>query len=173
MVCPSSRKKRAYLTSKQVELLASQAGKNGTLVYTLAYTGLRWGEATGIRIGALDTLRRRIHVQENAVKVGLVVIVGSPKTHEARSVPYPKFMSEMLARACEGKDRDGLVFGDGLAHLKTPDSNTGWFQAAVERAQSIDPTFPRVTPHDLRAWPSAPARTRRRYSGCSDMRLRP
>jgi len=145
-----TKKKRAYLSAQQVELLASEAGTHSTLVYLLAYTGLRWGEATGIRVGALDMLRRRIQVQENAVKVGTVVIVGTPKTHEARSVPYPKFLSEPLARACEGKDRTGLLFGDGLVHLKTSDSNTGWFQAAVERAQGRDKTFPRVTPHDLR-----------------------
>ncbi len=82
--------------------------------------------------------------------VGKDVVVGTPKTHEARSVPYPKFLSEPIARECEGKDRDGLLFGGGLAHLKRSDSTSGWFQHAVLRAQAVDPTFPRVTPHDLR-----------------------
>lgn len=144
------KKKRAYLTSAQVELLAAESGKHATLVYTLAYTGLRWGEATGLTVSSLDTLRRRILVQENAVNVGGRIVVGTPKTHEARSVPYPQFLAEPLARACEGKTRERLVFGNGTAHLLGPHSVTGWFVAAVQRAQKLDPSFPTITPHDLR-----------------------
>ena len=36
----------------------------------LAYTGLRWGEAVGLRVRDLDMLRRRATVSENAVQVG-------------------------------------------------------------------------------------------------------
>jgi phosphoribosylformylglycinamidine synthase len=44
----------------------------------LAYCGLRWGEATGLRVRNLDMLRRRLAVEENAVQVGNVVRVGTP-----------------------------------------------------------------------------------------------
>jgi integrase len=145
-----SKKKRNYLKAPQVELLAAEAGENATLVYLLAYTGLRWGEATAIRVRSLDTLRRRVFVAENAVAVGSRIIVGTPKTHEARSVPYPKFLSERIARACEGKGREGLIFGDGVHHQHQSNSNGGWFANAVARAQKIDTDFPSITPHDLR-----------------------
>ncbi|TFD48720.1 site-specific integrase [Cryobacterium sp. Hh11] len=145
-----AKKKRNYLTAAQVELLAANSGKNATLVYTLAYTGLRWGEATGIRIRSLDTLRRRIFVAENAVWLGARVVVGTPKTHEARSVPYPKFLSEPIALQCEGKNREGLVFGDGVNHQRQSAGHGGWFEHAVKRCQNIDPNFPKITPHDLR-----------------------
>lgn len=144
------RKHRAYLTGAQVRLLASCTPDHGTLVLFLAFTGLRWGEATALRISAVDTLRRRVLVQENAVKVGQQVIVGTPKTHETRSVPYPKFLSEPIAAACEGKTREQLVFGNGTTHLRTPHSVGGWFVRAVQRAQQLDPDFPTVTIHDLR-----------------------
>lgn len=144
------KKARAYLTGTQVELLAHHAGEHGTLVHTLAYTGLRWGEAIGLRIHNLDTLRRRILVRENAVYVGSRIVVGTPKTHEDRSVPYPAFLSEPLARQCEAKTRDQLVFGNGVAHLAKTSSDTGWFVRAVRKSQADDPTFPHVTPHDLR-----------------------
>ncbi len=50
MALPKKGKKRkAYLTHAQVELLATKATEP-TLVRFLAYTGLRWGEATGLRI---------------------------------------------------------------------------------------------------------------------------
>ena len=146
----SSSKKRAYLTVDQVELLAQHAGKRGTLVAFLAYTGLRWGEATALRLDDVDSLRRRVHVRENAVKVGSSIVVGTPKTHEARSVPFPAFLSAPIARELEGKRRDQLVFGDGDIHVRAAYGRRPWFEAAVQACQAVDATFPRVTLHDLR-----------------------
>ena len=145
-----AKKARVYLTPEQVELLASKAEEHSTLVYTLAYTGLRWGEAIGLRVSSLDMLRRRMLIQENAVNIGSSVVVGTPKTHENRSVPFPKFLAEPLALSCEGKSRDSLVFGDGAVHLARAGSKQGWFWNAVVAAQSVDKQFPYITPHDLR-----------------------
>jgi integrase len=146
-----SKKKRAYLSAAQVELLVSKLrGDHSALVYTLAYTGLRWGEATGLRVGAIDERRRRLLVEENAVSVGGRIVVGTPKTHERRSVPYPAFLADKLAAECAGKSRDQLVFGDGIVHKVAPKSGVGWFWSAVQRARLEDPTFPELTPHDLR-----------------------
>ena len=89
-------------------------------------------------------------MQENAVNVGGHVIVGTPKSHEARSVPYPEFLSIPLALQCEGKSHDALVFGSGVVHQAQPDGRRGWFVAAVAKAQLVDQAFPRVTIHDLR-----------------------
>ncbi len=141
--------KHKYLSVTQVELLARES-KYPTLVHLLAYTGLRWGEATGLQVASLDPYRRRLLVQENAVKVGQQIIVGSPKSHEKRSVPYPPFLAEPLEKECAGKEGERLIFGDGLVHLKSPHSKTGWFVLAVQRCQAIDPEFPTITPHDLR-----------------------
>lgn len=144
------RKARAYLTVDQVELLASNAGEHAALVATLAYTGLRWGEATALRVRHFNALKRRLAVEENAVRVGSAIVVGTPKTHEARTVPVPAFLVDELARACEGKTRDQLIFGDGIAHVRATYGRRPWFEAAVQRCQAVDATFPRVTIHDLR-----------------------
>jgi integrase len=80
------------------------------LVLLLAYTGLRWGEAIGLRIRDLDMLRRRVTVAENAVQVGSEIFVGTPKGHKQRTVPLPAFLLPYLARECEGRDRDALLF---------------------------------------------------------------
>lgn len=93
---------------------------------------------------------RRMRGSRNAVKVNGVIHVGTPKTHATRSVPFPAFLSEPLARMCEGKGRDSILFGEGEAHMVLPHSQRGWFTAAVGRAQAADPGFPRLTPHDLR-----------------------
>ena len=141
--------RRPYLTHAQVQLLADSA-RHPVLVLFLAYTGLRWGEATGLRIRHVDMLRRRVNVEENAVKVSHEVHVGTPKTHRSRSVPYPQFLAAPLAKLAEGKRPDDLLFGDGKTHVLLPASRNGWFTVAVRAAQEADPTLPRVTPHDLR-----------------------
>jgi integrase len=124
-----------------------------------------WGEATGLRVMHVDALRRRVNVVENAVLVGGVIHVGTPKTHEAHSVPYPEFLALPIAKLCEGKGRDELLFGDGLVHMRLPNSVRGWFAGAVNRVLELEAKtaaaarvrgdeeparMPRVTPHDLR-----------------------
>ena len=141
---------RVYLSGAQVRMLAEQAHPHGTLVSVLAYTGLRWGEATALRVRDIDLERRRLTVAVNAVNVGSTIVVGTPKTHRARSVPYPAFLSSAIAEQCSGKPEDQLVFGDGKTHLPRAHSEHGWFARAVTRCQKLDPTFPRITPHDLR-----------------------
>ncbi len=141
------KKGRAYLTHDQVAALARESKKMSTLVYTLAYCGLRWGEVTALRVRSVDRARRRLKVEENAVNVGGVLHVGTPKTHETRSVPYPAFLDDLLP--IEGKTGAQLVFGTG-DYLRSPDGRRGWFVSALKRCQEADPEFPTVTIHDLR-----------------------
>ncbi|AZS48399.1 tyrosine-type recombinase/integrase [Microbacterium oxydans] len=141
-------KAHVYLTHTQVDALAEASGDYSTLIHVAAYTGLRWGELTGLRVRDVDALNRRLSVQENAVKVGANVHVGTPKTHERRSVPYPTFLSLPIARECEGKPREALLFGEGLVHMPRPRTSEGsrsWFVTALETAG-----LPRMTIHDLR-----------------------
>lgn len=143
------RKQRVYLSIEQVEWLADESGEHATLVYTLAYTGLRWGEVTALRIRHVDALRRRLTVAENAVAIGRTIHVGTPKSHEECSVPYPAFLAERIARLCEGKARDELVFageyGEYLRRLNTSKNQTSWFLRALDA-----PGPERMTLHDLR-----------------------
>lgn len=142
-------KRRVYLTHRQVDLLADRS-QVPDLVLFLAYTGLRWGEATGLRVRDVDPLRRRVHVQENAVMVNGTIHTGTPKTHASRSVPYPDFLDLFIRADMRGKSLEQLLFGAGDEHLRLPNSQDGWFASAVRRAQKIDPDFPRISPHDLR-----------------------
>ncbi|MGF3057103.1 tyrosine-type recombinase/integrase [Microbacterium sp. YY-01] len=159
-----SGKEKVYLAHKMVSRLADES-RHRDLVLFLAYTGLRWGEATGLRVKHVDVQRRRVNVQENAVLVGTVIEVGSPKTHETRSVPYPAFLASAVEAAMKGKRANDLLWGDGQHHMRLPNSRDGWFAAAVRRLQEADTQasieavargeeqgdiFPRVTPHDLR-----------------------
>ena len=143
-------KEHVYLSHAQVKLLAANARENEALVNFLAYTGLRWGEATGLRVRDIDFARRRVKVQQNAVMVGGTIVVGTPKSHEARSVPIPSFLREPLLALCESKASNDLVFGDGHEYIRPPDSRRGWWNAALRRSREIEPEFPSVTRHDMR-----------------------
>ena len=140
-----NRRRPVYLTHQQVAELAAASGTYEGLVLLMAYTGLRWGEAIGLRVRDLDMLRRRATISENAVQVGQEICVGTPKAHKRRSVPLPEFLLPYLARQCDGRDRDDLQFpGKDGGHLKRPRTD-GWFVKAVAVSG-----VPRVTPHDLR-----------------------
>ncbi|MGK2881571.1 MAG: tyrosine-type recombinase/integrase [Mycobacterium sp.] len=116
------------------------------LILLLSYTGLRWGEAIGLRVHDLDLLRRRASITENAVQSGTAIHVGSPKAHKQRTVPLPAFLVPYLARQCYGKGRDGLLSpGEDGTHLRRPHPVSGWFAKAVKAAG-----IPHATPHDLR-----------------------
>ena len=144
-------KARHYLGHGQVQLLADQSRANGTLVLFLAYTGLRWGEAVGLRVRSVDMQRRRVRVEANAVNVRGTIIPGTPKSHEARSVPFPAFLADALTKQCEGKGRDQLLFGSGDVYIPTPTPKDGWFAGARRRSAELDPDFPQgLTLHDLR-----------------------
>lgn len=142
-------KRRVYLTHAQVDLLADKA-IYPELVLFLAYTGLRWGEATGLRVQDVDVARRRVRVHENSVMVNGKLHTGTPKSHVSRSVPYPDFLDVYVRAACRGKQPEDLVFGDGKNALRLPNSQDGWFAGAVRRARKIDPDFAHISPHDLR-----------------------
>ncbi|HEY5222314.1 MAG TPA: tyrosine-type recombinase/integrase [Microbacteriaceae bacterium] len=140
-------REHVYLTNDPVAKLLEACSDHAAIVAILAYTGLRWGEATALRVRDVDTGRRRLSVAENAVYVNGAIVVGTPKTHERRSVPYPQFLSTPLAAACEGKRRDDIVFDDGLGgYQKTPTMTVNsWWDRALDKAH-----LPAMTIHDLR-----------------------
>ncbi|MHA7275558.1 tyrosine-type recombinase/integrase [Arthrobacter sp. Hz1] len=142
------RKEHVYLSHEQVHALAAES-KHGSLVLVMAYCGLRWGEATGLRVKDLDMLKRRLNVTENAVEVGSKIEVGTPKNHKRRTVPFPNFLSVPLAKQCEGKSREGLLFpgadGGYLKATRASENSRGWFAGAIKRSG-----IPKITPHDLR-----------------------
>lgn len=146
-----AKKRRVYLTHRQVATLAEEARTRRVLVYFLAYTGVRWGEAAGVRLKDLDLRRRRVNIIDNAVDVGGTIIVGTPKSHRVRSVPLPAFLAAECETLVAGIAANDLLFGEGEdGHLRLPHSRKGWFEAAIDRIQRVDPEFPRLTPHDLR-----------------------
>lgn len=99
-----------YLDHDQVARLAERCGDYGVVVRFLAYTGLRWGELAALRVGRVDLRRRRVQVVESVTEVNGSLVWGTPKTHERRSVPIPRFLVDQLRPRVEGRPSDALVF---------------------------------------------------------------
>lgn len=141
-------RRHVYLTAGDVAKLAKESKRHRVLVLTLAYCGVRWGEAIALRVRDIDVTRRRLTVADNAVQLGVEHAVGETKGKRVRDVPVPRFVLDELAKLCEDKAADDLVFphpDDPEKYLPRPKSVDGWFTAAVKRAGVQD-----ITPHDLR-----------------------
>ncbi len=143
------KKKHAYLSPGQISELAEASGDRALLVLVLSYTGIRWGEAAGLRVRDVDLSRRRINVTENAVEVGGRIEVGTPKSHKKRSVPFPNSLTRPLQQAVGGKDPADLVFpgadGDYMRRTRVSSGSRSWFKSALSTAD-----VPAMTIHDLR-----------------------
>ena len=82
-----------FLSAEQVGALADAMVKPyDTLVYVLAYGGLRWGEAIALRRGRCDLLHSTLHVRESLVDVDRRLILGATKTYANRAVSLPPFL---------------------------------------------------------------------------------
>lgn len=145
-----SRGVQVYLTADQLMTLANEVGANAPIVLLLGTVGLRWGELAGLQVGDIHFLKRRIHVQRNAVTVGARVELGSMKTGQDRWVSVPSAVLDQLAPLCKGKLPGAWLWERSTGEpLKLP-SKGSWFDGAVNRAMARDPQFPRVTVHGLR-----------------------
>ncbi|PYC81323.1 recombinase XerD [Streptomyces tateyamensis] len=102
-------KEHVYLDNLQVEALANAAGEYRLLVLFLAYTGVRWGEATAIRIKRVDLAARRVRISE-AWAYDHELYLSTTKTHASRTVPIPAFLAKELTALVEGRDGEELLF---------------------------------------------------------------
>jgi integrase len=143
------KKKHVYLSHDEVVRLAQSAGERRLLVLLLAYTGIRWAEATGLTIASIDVQRARLHVTSNAVEVHGRVHVGTPKSHHSRLVPIPRFLVDELRSAVAGRRPTELLFarpdGSHMRRVRTSTDSKSWFKSALQ-----DAGLPLMTIHDLR-----------------------
>lgn len=112
----------------------------------LAYCGIRWGEATALRVARVEPVRGRLEIVEAVVDVNGTMIFGSPKSHQHRSVPIPRFLRADLVTATAGKSRGDLVFPSATGSaLRVQNFRRDVFDRAAREAG-----LPGLTPHELR-----------------------
>ncbi len=141
---PPSR--RRYLTHAQVADLADAAGRHRLVILVLAYCGLRWGELAALRVGDVDVGRRRLEVARSVTEVRGRLVWSTPKSHQRRSVPIPRFLAEQLAHDVAGADAERPLFATSRGRvLRNLNFRRDCFDPAATRAG-----LPGLTPHDLR-----------------------
>jgi integrase len=142
------RERHRYLTAAEVAALADACKDHGDIVLILAYTGLRWSELVGLRVGDIDLIARRLHVRRAAPEVEGRIIVGPPKTRAAkRTVPLPQIVIDVLTPRIAGRPPDQpAVASPNGAMLRSNNwrRHAHWTEAL--RATKLAP----LTIHDLR-----------------------
>lgn len=110
------RKRRQLLTVDQLDALAEVMEPNyRAMVWLGAMLGLRWGEVAGLRVQAIDLLRRKLSVEETVGEAAGVVHFGPPKSGAGRrQLPLSEPMVEIIA---EHLRLTGLTAADGEALL--------------------------------------------------------
>jgi integrase len=137
---------RRYLSHEQVHALATECEPYRLIVLFLAYTGVRFGELAALRVGKLHLLGRRATISEAVTEVNGGLVWGTPKGHDRRDVPIPRFLVDELAEKVAGKAHDELVFpGTRGSTLRVRVFRRGGFDAAIKRL-SLAP----MHPHELR-----------------------
>jgi integrase len=156
--------RRRYLTHDDVHRLAAETARPREVtrlpyaerevmdsyrlvVLVLSYCGLRWGELAALKVGRVDVVRRRLEVVESVVEVNGVLVWGTPKSYERRSVPVPAFLAEELAGRLADRGADQLVFtgvrGGGV--LRNRIFRRAGFDRAAETVGLAG-----LVPHELR-----------------------
>lgn len=112
---------QVFLSHAQLEWLADAAVHHRLVILFLGYTGVRYGEMTALRVRNLDLLKRRALIAEAVADVNGHAVFDTPKNHQRRTVPIPRFLVEELATHIAGKGPDDYVFAaekGGLLHLR-------------------------------------------------------
>ncbi|MBQ1065177.1 MULTISPECIES: site-specific integrase [Micromonospora] len=140
------RAEKVFLSHGQVGELAAAAEPHGLIIRVLAYTGLRWGELAALRVRRVDLVKRRLLVAESVTEVNGRAVFGTPKTHQRRSVPLPRFLVEPIAAQIAGRSGDELVFTSPTGEVLR---NNNFRRRVFDRA-AVSVGLAGLTPHELR-----------------------
>jgi integrase len=140
----------AFLTSVREERLYP-------LWHTIAMTGMRRGEALGLRWSDVDLENGRLSVRRALIPTNRDVVVSEPKTAKGRRVialdpaTVEVLKSQAARQLAEQREWEeawtdtGLVFTKENGEALDPETITRWFRIAVREAM-----LPKVRLHDLR-----------------------
>lgn len=105
-----------FLSVREVELLADEAEKigkpvDGLLVRWQAYTGCRIGESLALKVGDVDTDRRRARIGRTWTDDGHGgSMLGTTKNGKARNIAIPRFLMPQIKAQMDGMGDDDWLF---------------------------------------------------------------
>lgn len=146
---PRSRPKgqKRFLSHAEVDTLAECAGEARLMLLVMAYTGVRFGEVTALQARDVDLLRGRLLVRRAYSDIRGRLVLGPPKSGQARELPLPSLLRGPLAdRLAAMGDPKGLLFtAEKGGPVRYPRFRKDVFDPAVKAAQLTG-----LTPHGLR-----------------------
>lgn len=161
---PLRERDHVYLTAAEVDQLATLCGPQGDVVTVLAFTGLRWGELTGLPVSDVDLTARRIRVRRSITAVGGRLVEGAPKSKAGvRTVPIPMKVVDLLKTRIGGRAGGEPAFtspNGGLLRRENWVRDVAWAQRKKQLGR------PDLRIHDLRHTYASLAR-----SAGADLRL--
>jgi integrase len=138
-----------FLSHVEVDALADAAGSYRPMILTLAYTGVRFGEAAALRVSSVDVMTRRITIAQ--AWAGLTTgapYLSTPKNRKQRKVGLPTFLIRELADLLDGRAASAWLFTAPRGGvLDLPNWNRRVFAPAARRAGLAGRG---LTPHSLR-----------------------
>ena len=151
-VTRSRAREPRFLNDEEVgRLVAATPERYRAMVLLLAYGGLRLGEVVALRVGDVDTMRRRVTVVRSAVDVGGKRVEKGTKTGRRRTVAIPSVvadtLAEHLASYSRPMDPTALVF---LSERGAPVQHANFRNRIFRPAAAAARLNPPPTVHDLR-----------------------
>jgi integrase len=138
-----------FLSVEEIgRLVGFLPARHKAIVLTAAFTGLRWGELSALRISDLRLLRRRLTGNQTAARAGGHSSFGLPKTAASRRiVSLPPDLAEVLAEHLRRFPVDGgsVFTGEKGAVLRSTNFRRRVWLPAVKAAGLDGLRF-----HDLR-----------------------
>jgi len=105
-----SKEKKA-LSFQELRTLAGEVIGYKTLILFAGTTGLRWGEIAALQCKDVSLLNRTVIV-EKAISTGArgEKIISPTKTHQVRTVPFPKDLLPEISQLIESKPAESPLF---------------------------------------------------------------
>src|SRR3954454_23813162 len=152
------RPERPHATTKQVAAIAARMARpiDALMVVTAAYTGMRWGELSGLDRANVDLATSIIHVHPDVGalhEVGGKLFLGPPKTADSvRNVDLPPFLTALLTESLEGHGHPMVSPGARGGHQRRSNFNRRAWTPAVagDPENGVPPILAGMHFHDLR-----------------------
>jgi len=138
-----------FLTPPEItRLLAACPDMYRPLVTLLVATGLRYGEAIGLRVGDVDLMEGTVRVTRSMhYATGGVPYFTEPKSEQSRrTVTIPTEVALELAGSAAGKERDEMLFSQDNGSPMTRNFSEGGPWHVIRTAAGL----PGLRLHDLR-----------------------
>lgn len=143
----------AWFTPKQVQsVVAALPRRHGVATALMVWTGLRWGEMAGLRIGDIDWNRCTLRVVGSRTQDGKWKEY--PKSSKSRrEVPMPAAVMELLRELADDRPDDATLFVTPRG--SHPWSGGNWrrvFDAGLAKAGVPEEFTPHTCRHTAASW---------------------